>query len=247
MPVIDCSKWRQPQRENLYPGLKMGGNMDKRFKDESHRLHSWDYGWNGKYFVTICTDHHFHYFGKIVNHKMDFSEIGNIAQQCWSEIPQHFPFVKLGAWVVMPNHVHGIIIIDKPVEKTDQNSINANVVGTQNFVSLHSISMETSQSVSMEKSQPNPTETIPPVPPDLKHSGSVMHSKNKFGPQSQNLASIVRGFKAGVTKYATINHIPFKWQPGYYDIIIHDYDTYVRKQYYIENNPLKWNNDEFYH
>jgi len=204
--------------------------MDKRFKDESHRLKSWDYGWNGKYFVTICTDHHFHYFGKIVNRKMDYSEIGEMARKNWLEIPQHFPFVKLDAWVVMPNHVHGIIIIDKPVVKTPPISIKNNV-GTQNFASLQS----------------NTTETLPPVPTNLKYSDSVIHSKNKFGPQSQNLASIVRGFKTGVTKYATINHIPFQWQPGYYDIIIHDYDTFVRIQYYIENNPLKWNNDEFYH
>lgn len=202
--------------------------MDKRYKDGSHRLQSWDYGENGKYFVTICTEHHIQYFGKIANHKMDYSEIGEIARQNWLEIPRHFPFVKLDAWVVMPNHVHGIIIIDKPVRTQNIASppipIENNMVGMQNFASLHS----------------TPPSTEPSIPP-------VSHAKNRFGPQSQNLASIVRGFKTGVTKYATINHIPFKWQPGYYDIIIHDYDLYVRKKYYIENNPSKWNNDEFYH
>ncbi len=90
----------------------------EKFRDKyripSSRLQNWDYGWNAPYFVTICTAKREYYFGEIKNRKIHLSGIGKIAQQFWQEIPKHFPFVILDAFVVMPNHVHGIIIIDKP-------------------------------------------------------------------------------------------------------------------------------------
>ncbi len=91
--------------------------MSEKFKNKyriaSTRLQTWDYGWNGAYFVTICTQNRECFFGKIVNGDMRLSETGKIAHNFWIEIPDHFPFVKLGEFVVMPNHVHGIVIIDK--------------------------------------------------------------------------------------------------------------------------------------
>jgi REP element-mobilizing transposase RayT len=89
-----------------------------RFRDKyripSARLQHWDYGWNGSYFVTINTANRKHYFGVIIDGKMHLSEIGKLANKYWLEIPDHFPFVKLDVHQVMPNHVHGIITIDKP-------------------------------------------------------------------------------------------------------------------------------------
>ena len=92
--------------------------MVEKFKNTyripSARLHSWDYGSNAAYFVTICTAGRAHYFGKIEQAQMQLSEMGKMAHQCWLAIPEHFPFVKLDTHIIMPNHVHGIIIIDKP-------------------------------------------------------------------------------------------------------------------------------------
>jgi REP element-mobilizing transposase RayT len=89
-----------------------------RFRDKyripSARLQQWDYGWNGSYFVTINTANRKHYFGVIIDGKMHLSEIGKLADKYWLEIPDHFPFVLLGVHQIMPNHVHGIITIDKP-------------------------------------------------------------------------------------------------------------------------------------
>ena len=60
---------------------------------------SWlDYGWNGAYFITICTKKRRHYFGEIVDGEMVLSEIGHFANSCWDEIPTHFPFVN---WVIL--------------------------------------------------------------------------------------------------------------------------------------------------
>lgn len=63
---------------------------------------------------------------------------------------------------------------------------------------------------------------------------------NRFGPQSQNLASIIRGFKAGVTTQARVNQIDFRWQPRYYDRVIRNQQELARIRLYIENNPYAW-------
>ena len=95
--------------------------MTKKFQNKyripSTRLKNWDYGKNGAYFITICTGNREHFFGEIVTvdneNEMHLNEIGKLADKFWSEIPKHFPFVELGNYTVMPNHVHGILIIDK--------------------------------------------------------------------------------------------------------------------------------------
>ncbi len=90
--------------------------MDKfknKFRIPSARLQNWDYGSNGVYFITICTQNREHFFGEIVDGEMQLNEIGQLAEKYWLEIPQHFLFIELGNFVVMPNHTHGILIIDK--------------------------------------------------------------------------------------------------------------------------------------
>ncbi len=153
----------------------------------------------GAYFVTICTKGREHYFGEIGNDengdsKMYLSPIGEMADECWRAIPQHFPHVQIPLWVVMPDHIHGIVVIDDSVE-------------TQNFASLQNV------------------------------------GPNKFGPQSKNLASVIRGFKIGVTKFARQNNIPFAWQSRYYDRIIRDSAEMNRIAEYIENNVAEWDED----
>ncbi len=96
--------------------------MDKfqnKYRISSARAQWWDYGWNGAYFITICTQNRQHFFGEIVRgrdtiNRVSTSPDGEMAYQYWQEIPGRFPFAELGDFIVMPNHVHGIIIIDKP-------------------------------------------------------------------------------------------------------------------------------------
>ncbi|HSO87551.1 MAG TPA: hypothetical protein VLQ91_13430, partial [Draconibacterium sp.] len=69
---------------------------------------------------------------------------------------------------------------------------------------------------------------------------------NIFGPQSQNLASIIRGYKIGVTKFARNNNIPFAWQPRFHDHIVRNHESFLRISNYIINNPVNWQDDKFY-
>ncbi|MCD6595990.1 transposase [bacterium] len=98
----------------------------------SIRLKGYDYSSPGAYYVTICSGMREYYFGEITNGLMELSSIGKIADRYWREIPEHFPNVQLDEWVVMPNHVHGIIVI---VERARQN-VGVQNVRVQNFEPL---------------------------------------------------------------------------------------------------------------
>ena len=77
----------------------------------SIRLQGYDYSQPGAYFITLVTREREVLFGEIAGGELRLSEIGRIAEQHWRAIPEHFPQVELGAYVIMPNHIHGIIII----------------------------------------------------------------------------------------------------------------------------------------
>jgi putative transposase len=77
----------------------------------SIRLAGYDYGQAGAYFVTICTEGHWRLFGRVAGDAMEWNDAGLAVERCWQEIPAHFPQVALDEFVVMPNHVHGILVI----------------------------------------------------------------------------------------------------------------------------------------
>ncbi len=90
-----------------------------RYRTTTTRLPQYDYGKAGFYFVTICTHNRLPYFGDVVNTDPDLSAIGHIAYDCWLAIPQHHTHVVLDAFVIMPNHVHGLIQIVDSVPAAD--------------------------------------------------------------------------------------------------------------------------------
>jgi Transposase and inactivated derivatives len=75
------------------------------------RLQSYDYSQAGAYFVTICAYQRRCLFGKIVDDEMRLNEAGQTAERCWQTIPEYFSHVDLDAFVIMPNHVHGVLFI----------------------------------------------------------------------------------------------------------------------------------------
>jgi REP element-mobilizing transposase RayT len=76
------------------------------------RLKGYDYSQSGYYFVTICTKNREEWFGKVENETMRLSQFGEVAKNFWVEIPEHFKEVKTDEFSVMPNHLHGILIIE---------------------------------------------------------------------------------------------------------------------------------------
>ncbi len=82
---------------------------------QSIRLSGFDYSQEGSYFITICTQNRKPLFGEILNEKMALNQVGNIIKKEWMKIPSRFHGVNLDAFVVMPNHIHGIILILRPI------------------------------------------------------------------------------------------------------------------------------------
>jgi putative transposase len=81
------------------------------YNRRSVRLVGYDYSSPGAYFVTVVTHKHLCKFGRIISGKMEINALGKIIQDCWVKLPDHFPDIEIEPFVVMPNHIHGIISI----------------------------------------------------------------------------------------------------------------------------------------
>jgi putative transposase len=119
-----------------------------KYRIATSRLKDWDYSAVGWYFITICTGARIPFFGDIEDGDVHRSPLGEITLRYWLEIPNHFSQVSVDEFVVMPNHVHGIIVIDAP-------EIRAGAVETQHAASLHNEHNQPPQQTS-QKSLPKP-------------------------------------------------------------------------------------------
>ena len=167
---------------------------DIRFKNR-YRIPSARAAWHdyngGAYFVTICTHNREHYLGEITNGVMCLSEMGQIAAQCMDEVHCHFPHVDVPIYVIMPNHVHAIIIINDGCSVETHNHASPLRVETHNHASPSPSQAETHNHAS-------PSQVIHSQ--DETQNFASLQPKREFGPQSRNLASVARGFKIGVKK-----------------------------------------------
>ena len=97
----------------IYLTVSMEDKFKNKYRIPSARWAAWDYGQQAAYFITICTAHRQHYFGHISNKQMILSDIGKIAEEEWFKTPSIRPDMNLCLedFVVMPNHIHGILTI----------------------------------------------------------------------------------------------------------------------------------------
>ena len=209
----------------------MNKKNQNKYRIATTRHPGWDYSWNAEYFITICTAGHKNYFGKIKDKIMELSKIGIIAEKYWLEIPRHFPFVELNDFVIMPNHVHGILIINK-----NKHNVETQNLASKNMSTENTAQKETQNLASLQNTNPSHHFTYLPN----------NKTQNKFGSQSRNLSSIIRGFKIGITKYAKVNGLDFAWQPRYYDRIIRDEKELIKIRNYIVSNPENWHKDKLF-
>lgn len=174
----------------------------------------------GRYFVTFCTKNHDLYFGDVVDGRMELSEIGEWAvKQIEQTAVIRQNDVEIPLFVVMPNHVHLIVVYNRVVPCRDASNASASIVST--------ILNKTNET-------------------DARGKTDARGASLQFGPQSGNLASVVRGIKSAVTKYANEHGIPFAWQARYHDHIIRNQLEMNRIADYVQNNPMKWEMDRFY-
>jgi len=214
-----------------------------KYRIPSARAHWWNYGWNGAYFITICTKNREHLFGEIKNHKMNLSHLGIIADILWHEIPNHVKLVELGDFVVMPNHIHGILILNNP-----------NIVETLHATSLDDVqTLQTDFDVQTLQTDFDVQTLQTDFDVQTLHATSLQResesSKNNqmvnISPKSNSISTILRSYKSAVTKHANRLNIKNGWQPRFHDHIIRNDAEYQRISNYIINNPSKWEEDTF--
>ncbi|WP_124640580.1 MULTISPECIES: transposase [Amniculibacterium] len=196
-----------------------------KYRIESFRLKNWDYRNPGAYFITICTKNREHYFGEIVDGEMQLNENGIIAHNFWADIPEHFAHVRLGEFVVMPNHVHGIILLVDSVK-----SLQCNDSTGQYNDSTNQCNDSTNQCN-------NPTESTNPN-----------QFMSDISPKPGSVSTIIRSYKSACTKQIHIDYpeLDFGWQSKFHDHIIRNHDEYIRIENYIINNPKNWKEDKFH-
>lgn len=90
----------------------MENKYQNTYNRSSNRAQWWDYSDSGTYFITICTKDRKHYFGKINNGEMILNTLGQSVINCWNAIPIFHPYVEIDTFIVMPNHIHGIVHIN---------------------------------------------------------------------------------------------------------------------------------------
>lgn len=90
----------------------MNEKYNNKYRISSARCQNWDYAREGTYFITICTKNRRHFFGDVIDGKMVLTNAGVIADILWHEIKHHNKNIQLGEFIVMPNHIHGILILN---------------------------------------------------------------------------------------------------------------------------------------
>ena len=110
--------------------------------EESLRLITYDYSQPGAYFVTICTYKHVPMFGEIIDDEMHLNVVGEIARDTWKTIPDRFPGIELDHFVIMPNHIHGIVVITDESEvygSKGRKPLLGNIIRTYKAATTYSI------------------------------------------------------------------------------------------------------------
>lgn len=219
--------------------------FQNRYRIPSARA-TWHNYNGGIYFVTICTRGQEQYFGEISNSEMHLSEIGHYANEQIRNVQTHYPYAQIPLWVVMPNHLHAIVVIDSnnvPYERRGVETWRAAshmIAETQNVTS--NMISETQNAASIMISETQHDESNMNIETWRAASLQGRHIANMQG----WLSVVVGGIKSAVTKFANQNKILFSWQSRFHDHIIRKTDELNRIADYIENNVLRWEQDKFY-
>jgi len=197
----------------------------------SIRLKGYDYSWAGAYFITICTKDRKCLFGEITNGEMTLNEMGQIAYNEWLRTPELCPNVSLDVFAIMPNHMHGIIvIIEDENEKRggDLHSPDCEIINFTNESSSHGENIDDRHEYEGE-------------------CKGECYSPRQFRSPSNNIGAMVRGYKSSVAKQINlINYSGSIWQRNYHEHIIRTEMSNKRICDYIINNPKRWIDDRFH-
>ena len=193
----------------------------------SLRLRGYDYSQAGAYFVTLGTPNRECLFGDIVHGEMVLNDAGRMVQAIWDELPPNYPGIGIDAFVIMPNHIHGII------------TIQPHHVGA------------TPRACPDDAARPPHTGQPRGVAPTINDTSHLAQTGRGVTPTTLALPDVVHRFKTLTTKRYTdgVRHNGWKpfsgklWQRNYWEHVVRDERELHRMRQYIINNPTKWEFD----
>ncbi len=197
------------------------GDLIRNYNPQIHHrrsrsLPNYDYGQPGAYFVTICVQGRDCLFGEIVDGKMQLNEVGRTVVKSWDEIPQHFTNVKLDEFVVMPNHVHGILFITN--------------VGATHASPNQKQAIDVSRARHASPLRHNLTQ---------RSKGPKRHSLGTIVGAFKSAVTKRINERRGMPGVRL-------WQRNYYEHVIGDDADLQHLREYVVNNPLKWELDQLH-
>ena len=171
--------------------------------------------------------------GEVTNGKMKLGEISEIAEECWRELPKHFKFVALDEFVIMPDHMHGILVVGKGtddksnrVDSCDSRDVQLNIPTPTNS-SINHQTQDLANSITS------------------RSQGELFNYFSSISPKRGLLPVVIRSYKGAVTTECRRRGLGFVvWQSGFFDYIIHNDLSLAKIRRYIQQNPARWGTAE---
>ncbi len=190
-----------------------------KYRDGTVRLRNWDYRSSAAYFVTICTKEREHWFGKVVNAPC-INSLGNYTKTMQlSEIGM----MVRDEWEKTPGIRPDMNLVLDEFVVMPNHFHGIIIIGDNEYNKSRRCAMHGAPTIEKIDTPAN----------------------NKFGVQSKNLASVIRGFKSAVSIQARRLYPEFSWQKRFYEHIIRDGRSLTHVRQYISSNPIKWDADMF--
>jgi putative transposase len=199
---------------------------------KSTRLTGYDYSTPGNYFITICLDNVRCMLAGWNKGRLNNTPVGDVAAKYWMEIPIHYPNMAIDAFVIMPDHLHGILRIC-------ESTVVQSVAG-------RGVLLNAPTPTPLHAPTPNAqTQVTPKNSNDPKLSANIGNNQSpqssyfsEISPMGGTLSVIIRNYKSVVRHWCNKNGFPqFRWQRGFYDRIIREESELARIRWYIRNNP----------
>ena len=214
-----------------------------KYRIPSARWQLWDYSSEGLYFITINVVNHEYLFGTITDKKMFLSEYGQIADDEWNKSFEIRSELFCETYVIMPNHIHAILRIEKPVQPHG----SADEINNIRYVEPHGCADEINNiradEINNIRDEINNIRYVEP------HGRAALRGTGVAFREPKSISSFVAGFKSAVT--AGINTLRQSkgtpvWQERFHDHVIRDYEECRRIGAYIDSNIENWKEDRYY-
>ncbi|MBN7810849.1 hypothetical protein J0A68_07780 [Algoriphagus sp. H41] len=215
---------------------------------ESHRRPGWDYSSDGAYFITFVTQHRICNLGRIYPpNRMWLSDFGKIVETEWLRSFDIRRELTCDEYIIMPNHLHAIILINQSASHMGSDSGSGSESGSK------SGSVQTHGRASLRSPSPSASQ----LPSASNPNSNIPIPRHRPIRLPRSISSFLAGFKSAVNsriddyidqhhlKMPKYNHYNHFFQPNYHDHIIRDQGEYQRIKAYIRNNPGKWHEDIF--